>query len=72
MPGATDGVLRRTPVNHSGADIAHHLHRSPRSEREATGNRRLQRDGRADQVKGDLKQAGEKIKDAMRRRRTPR
>ena len=39
---------------------------------EATGNRRLQREGRADQVKGDLKQAGEKIKDAMRRRRTPR
>ena len=25
-----------------------------------------------DRVKGDLKQAGEKIKDAMRRRRTPR
>ena len=39
---------------------------------EATGNRRLQREGRTDQVKGDLKQAGEKIKDAMRRRRTPR
>jgi uncharacterized protein YjbJ (UPF0337 family) len=39
---------------------------------EATGNRRLQREGRADQVKGNLKQAGEKIKDAMRRRRTPR
>jgi len=39
---------------------------------EATGNRRLQREGRADQVKGHLKQAGEKIKDAMRGRRTPR
>ena len=39
---------------------------------EATGDKRLQREGRADQVKGDLKQAGEKIKDAMRRRKTPR
>ena len=39
---------------------------------EATGNRRLQREGRADQVKGDLRQAGEKVKDALRRRRTPR
>ena len=39
---------------------------------EATGDKRLQREGRTDQVKGDLKQAGEKIKDAMRRRRTPR
>ena len=39
---------------------------------EATGDKRLQREGRADQVKGDLKQTGEKIKDAMRRRKTPR
>ena len=39
---------------------------------ETTGDKRLQREGRADQVKGDLKQAGEKIKDAMRRRKTPR
>jgi uncharacterized protein YjbJ (UPF0337 family) len=37
----------------------------------ATGDKRLQREGRTDQVKGDLKQAGEKIKDAMRRRKTP-
>ena len=39
---------------------------------QATGDKRLQREGRSDQVKGDLKQAGEKIKDAMRRRKTPR
>ena len=29
-----------------------------------TGNRRLRAEGRSDQVKGDTKQAGEKIKDA--------
>jgi uncharacterized protein YjbJ (UPF0337 family) len=31
-----------------------------------TGNDRLQSEGKADQTKGDLKQAGEKIKDAFR------
>ena len=39
---------------------------------QATGDKGLQREGRTDQVKGDLKQAGEKIKDAVRRRRTSR
>lgn len=32
----------------------------------ATGNRRLEVEGRAEQVKGNLKQSGEKIKDAFR------
>ena len=32
-----------------------------------TGNRRLQTEGRADKAKGNLKQAGAKIKDAARR-----
>jgi uncharacterized protein YjbJ (UPF0337 family) len=31
-----------------------------------TGNRRLQAEGRNDQVKGNLKQAGAKIKDAFK------
>jgi uncharacterized protein YjbJ (UPF0337 family) len=31
-----------------------------------TGNRRLEAEGRSDQAKGDLKQAGAKIKDAFR------
>jgi uncharacterized protein YjbJ (UPF0337 family) len=31
-----------------------------------TGNRRLEAEGRSDQAKGDLKQAGTKIKDAFR------
>jgi uncharacterized protein YjbJ (UPF0337 family) len=31
-----------------------------------TGNRRLRAEGRGDQVKGDTKQAGAKIKDAFR------
>jgi uncharacterized protein YjbJ (UPF0337 family) len=35
---------------------------------EVTGNRRLQAEGRADQVMGNLKQAGEKVKDAFRGR----
>ncbi|MGB7797304.1 MAG: CsbD family protein [Pseudonocardiaceae bacterium] len=35
---------------------------------EVTGNRRLQAEGRADQVVGNLKQAGEKVKDAFRGR----
>ena len=32
-----------------------------------TGSRRLRTEGRADQAKGNLKQAGAKIKDATRR-----
>jgi uncharacterized protein YjbJ (UPF0337 family) len=31
-----------------------------------TGNRRLQAEGRGDQVKGDVKQAGAKVKDAFK------
>jgi uncharacterized protein YjbJ (UPF0337 family) len=31
---------------------------------EATDNRRLKTEGKADQIKSDLKQAGEKVKDA--------
>jgi uncharacterized protein YjbJ (UPF0337 family) len=33
----------------------------------ATGNQSLEAEGHADQAKGDLKQAGEKIKDAFRK-----
>jgi uncharacterized protein YjbJ (UPF0337 family) len=32
-----------------------------------TGSRRLRTEGRADQAKGNLKQAGAKVKDAARR-----
>ena len=32
-----------------------------------TGSRRLQAEGRGDQAKGDIKQAGAKIKDALGR-----
>lgn len=35
---------------------------------EVTGDRSLQAEGRADEAKGNLKQAGEKIKDAFRGR----
>jgi uncharacterized protein YjbJ (UPF0337 family) len=33
---------------------------------EASGDRDLQAEGQADQTKGNLKQAGEKVKDAFR------
>jgi uncharacterized protein YjbJ (UPF0337 family) len=33
----------------------------------ATGNERLRRRGKADQLKGKLKQTGEKVKDALKR-----
>ena len=33
---------------------------------DATGNEQWQAEGKADQVKGDLKQAGEKVKDAFK------
>jgi uncharacterized protein YjbJ (UPF0337 family) len=33
----------------------------------ATGNDKLQAKGRADQTKGNLKQAGEKVKDAFKK-----
>ena len=49
--------------------------RIKRNTGEVTGDRRLQADGRADEVKGNLKQVGEKIKDAFRgrgARRRPR
>jgi uncharacterized protein YjbJ (UPF0337 family) len=39
---------------------------------EITGNRRLRADGRADELKSNLKQAGEKMKNAFRGRRTRR
>lgn len=35
---------------------------------EVTGDRGLQAKGRADEVKSNLKQTGEKVKDAFRRR----
>jgi uncharacterized protein YjbJ (UPF0337 family) len=34
---------------------------------EAVGNPRLEAEGRADQTKGNLKQAGEKVKDAFKK-----
>ncbi|HLZ38333.1 MAG TPA: CsbD family protein [Mycobacteriales bacterium] len=33
---------------------------------EATGDERLQAEGQADETKGNLKQAGEKVKDAFK------
>jgi len=33
----------------------------------ATGSRRLRAEGRGDQVKGNLKQAGAKVKDAVKK-----
>ena len=33
----------------------------------STGDREMEREGRADQAKGGLKQAGEKIKDAFKK-----
>lgn len=35
----------------------------------ATGDRELEREGRAERTKGSLKQAGEKVKDAFRKDR---
>ena len=32
----------------------------------SVGNERLEADGRVDQMKGNLKQAGEKVKDALK------
>ena len=46
--------------------------RVKRNTGEVTGDRSLQAQGRADEVKGNLKQAGEKLKDAFRGRGTRR
>ncbi|PZS40916.1 MAG: CsbD family protein [Pseudonocardiales bacterium] len=46
--------------------------RIKRNTGEVTGNRRLQAEGTADEVMGNLKQAGEKVKDAFRGRGTRR
>jgi uncharacterized protein YjbJ (UPF0337 family) len=46
--------------------------RIKRNTGEVTGNRRLQAEGWAEEVMGNLKQAGEKIKDAFRGRGTRR
>ena len=46
--------------------------RIKRNTGEVTGNRRLQAEGSADEVMGNLKQAGEKVKDALRGRGTGR
>ncbi len=42
--------------------------RTKRNIGEVTGDRGLQAEGRADEVKGKLKQVGEKVKDAFRGR----
>jgi uncharacterized protein YjbJ (UPF0337 family) len=42
--------------------------RIKRNTGEVTGDRRLQAEGTTDEVMGNLKQTGEKIKDAFRRR----
>jgi uncharacterized protein YjbJ (UPF0337 family) len=42
--------------------------RIKRNTGDVTGDRGLQNRGRADEMKNNLKQAGEKIKDAFRRR----
>ncbi|MGI8450614.1 MAG: CsbD family protein [Streptosporangiaceae bacterium] len=34
---------------------------------QATGNEQLEAEGKADQAKGNLKQAGEKVKDAFKK-----
>ncbi len=46
--------------------------RTKRNIGEGTGDRGLQAEGRADEVKSNLKQAGEKVKDAFRGRGTRR
>jgi len=46
--------------------------RVKRNTGKVTGDRRLQAEGRVDEVMGNLKQAGEKAKDAFRRRGTRR
>ncbi len=46
--------------------------RVKRNTGEVTGDRSLQAQGRADEVTGHLKQAGEKLKDAFRGRATRR
>jgi uncharacterized protein YjbJ (UPF0337 family) len=46
--------------------------RIKRNAGEITGNRNLQADGSVDETKASLKQTGEKIKDALRGRRTYR
>lgn len=46
--------------------------RLKRNTGEVTGDWRLQAEGRADEVMGNLKQAREKVKDAFRGRRTRR
>nr|WP_297494632.1 CsbD family protein [Pseudonocardia sp.] len=44
--------------------------RIKRNTGEVTGDRRLQAEGRADEVKSNVKQAGEKVKDLFRGRGT--
>jgi len=46
--------------------------RVKRNTGEVTGDRRLQAEGRADELKANLKQTGEKIKDVFRGRGTRR
>ncbi|MGH3702378.1 MAG: CsbD family protein [Pseudonocardiaceae bacterium] len=46
--------------------------RVKRNTGEVTGNRRLQAEGSTDEVMGNLKQVGEKVKDAFRGRGTRR
>ena len=58
------GVIAAAPGE---ADI-HHCRRgsAKKTVGRVTGNRRLRAEGRGDQAKGNLKQAGAKVKDAVK------
>lgn len=70
-----DDEVRETVVSFANKlmDKAQELRgRIKRNTGEVTGSRRLQAEGRVDEVMGNLKLAGEKVKDAFRGRDTRR
>jgi len=75
LEAASDDEVREAVVSFADKlrDKAQELRgRIKRNTGEVTGNRRLQAEGTADEVMGNLKQAGEKVKDAFRGRGTRR
>jgi uncharacterized protein YjbJ (UPF0337 family) len=52
-------------LNHKAQELRGRIKRNTG---EVTGDRRLEAEGTADEVKANLKQAGEKVKDAFRGR----
>jgi uncharacterized protein YjbJ (UPF0337 family) len=60
---ATEGALMNDKIENKGEELKG---KAKETVGDATGNEQWQAEGKSDQAKGSLKQAGEKVKDAVK------